>query len=177
MAAYMKESSDWVLKAPNQKQKFCLGFLSKYLEKIPASPSSCEWITQSLEVTKYVGEIYCAHKSDLSCPLLEQLPIEIKENPSQAVQDLFLWIRKVQCILEGWKIKVDDENINYDEIVTYQENHKSIGKTCGYLGGEVVVIPLIKLDAIKRTFQGNYQLLNAQLLKEIQGDTQGKDMM
>ena len=174
IATVLKGSTPWFSKDPNQKENFCLEFMTAYFENIPKSGSSFEWISSLCEsgAIQSIAEVLQASglKGNMAT-----LPVEVTgSHASSSVAHFFEWVVEVHHIFSTLHKRFMAHEVNYDEIILYTDCIKSVKKVCSSLMIVEFVVQEKKLTDIKKMYDDDFQQLNSLLLKQVHGENHEK---
>ena len=79
----------------------------------------------------------------------------------------FEWIRTIQLVIQTWKTKLEQEEVDYDEIVMYASCHTELLRLCEVLCSSTLIIKFEEVEGLKNSYLTNFELLNLCLIKYI----------
>lgn len=177
MTSWLNGSITWAVKAPNQRESFCLDFIASFLESIQVIDVSFDWLSRCSEndAIYHILEVYKNFVACSKCqPSLELLPDCIEGNQSQSVVKIFTFVIEIHKFLKGWYDRFTSRSLNYDQILSYRQNIKRMQKLSTYLNAEYLVYPDRSVKETKVKFEDTFKKLNSFLLKPVRGDGQDK---
>ena len=84
------------------------------------------------------------------------------------------WVRRVQAVLLEWKQKFTEQQINYDEILTYANQQSYISTFGGIVCASSVIVDPQEVLSMKNMFLNAFEHLNALLIKYIPEQPEAK---
>lgn len=177
MTVCLTDSITWVEKAPNQKESFCVDFITSFLDDIQISDTSFNWLSQCSECDAiyHILEVYRNFAVTANCQFaLEHLPYCIQSHPSPSVTKLFKWIMGVPNFLQSWSDRFTSQSLNYDEILLYKLHVNVMLKLSTYFDVKHLVHSEHIVREAKFEFEKTFKELNSLLLKPVPTDGQEK---
>ena len=178
MSKQLMESISWVEKAPNQRELFCLDFVSSYLDGIPVVDGSFEWVSRCEDNECAVNSILNVYNNYLPNSnyqtTLEQISDTVDQNESKSVKNLFQWVWKIKAFLSKWKERFTKKLMNYDQIMVYKRHLKMLQSMSSRMMVEELVFSEQELKAFKLEYEVEFRKLNSLLLKQVPGDEHRK---
>lgn len=177
MTVWLTGSITWVEKAPDQRESFCIDFITSFLDNIQITDTSFDWLSQCSEYDAiyHILKVYENFMARANCQsVVEQLPHCIQSNPSPSVEKLFKWIIGVQKFLQSWSDRFTSQSLNYDQIMLYKQNVNEMLKLSTYFNVEHLVHSELVVKATKLEFEKTFKELNSLLLKPVPIDGQEK---
>ena len=172
-ATTLKGSMLWFSNVPNQREKFCLDFMTAYLDKTSKSSSSFDWIQSLCEsgVIQSIGEVLQA--TGLK-GYMDTLPVQVTNSQSPSVVHFFEWIVEVHDIMYTLHKKILAHDVNYDVIFLYMNCIRSVKRFCSSLMITELAVQEKKLTDMMKMYEDKYQELNSLLLKQVHGEKHDK---
>ena len=81
----------------------------------------------------------------------------------------FEWVAEIHKVLKHWHFKFHQQEINYNEVLSYASNHVRLVPLADTVGATTLVVHFQDVQKVKTTFLGDFELLNALLLRYIPG--------
>lgn len=175
----VSQKISWFDSSLSPRQRFCWGVVAAGCEKIPISAESFGWVISLQAVIAQLGSIfnvYCNSRklSGQECLLSQSMPPEVANCQSNDVRNYFHWIRQVQDILNIWQNKFLQNNVNFDEILSYASYNVSISALGRAVGGSEYVMDLQDIQNVKESFTMCFEQLNFYLIKYIPNHPESK---
>ena len=177
MANHLTGSTSWADKAPDQRELFCLDFITSYLDSVPVVNESFSWLSRFIddEAVCSVLKVYSHFIVKANCQTpMTQIPDYIQDNESQSVKKLFLWILKIESFLMIWRKRFADKLVTYDHIQLYLQNIKVMYDISVHLKVEHLVFQHEEVIVVGNEYESDFQELNSLLLKQVSTDGQGR---
>ena len=73
----------------------------------------------------------------------------------------------MQSAIQTWKTKLEQEDVNYDEILMYASCHTELQRLCEVLRSSTLIMDFQEVEGFKNSFLTNFELLNMCLIKYI----------
>ena len=121
MALLLSRDTAWVVRAPNQRELFCIDYISSYLDSIHVVTQSFDWVSRCEKDESVVISVLNIYTKYMVQSESQQMPVL---EPNSAAMKLFLWMSNVQNFLITWKEKFTKHLVNYDQIVNYKHHLK-----------------------------------------------------
>ena len=169
MTKVLKGSLQWLLEKPTQKEQFCLDLLCGYLELLPCSKTSFEWMSNFTVVIKPVGEIYCAYHAQHKHkdPIIQDAFLKnVQAYSGVAAYSLIKWIQGIQVVLAHWHRNIQADDITLNDLSFYIEKIELVHKLATSFAAEHLVVSMSDLNEKKRLYHDNSNELNSLLLKQ-----------
>lgn len=176
MALLLTDSIAWAVKAPNQRELFCLDFIASYLDTTKVVTEKFDWICHCKNNAMIsILNVYGNFLEESKCqPSMKEIPDSVQDNKSQSVKDLFKWILKIKDFLETWRDRFNEGMINYDQIDEYEEHLDVLQSMSSCMKVEHLVCSDQEVKEVKQQYEREFKDLNSLLLKPIPGDGQRK---
>ena len=176
MALLLTESIAWAEKAPNQRELFCLDFITSYLDTIKVATENFEWICRCknnamISILNIYGNFLEKSKYQ---PTMKEIPESVQDNESQSAKNLFEWILKIKAFLDTWRDRFSEHTVNYDQINAYIVQLTVLQNMSHCMKVEHLVCSEQELKELKQEYERKFKDLNSLLLKPIPGDGQRK---
>ena len=146
--------------------------------EIPVSSESFDWIRSYAFVIVQLGKMfttYCITCKLLGphCILSQHFP-QISISASVDVIRYFQWVKKAQDVLIMWQRKFLHNEVNYDDILTYDTHHASIDQLGQALCANMLVVDRQVVQDVKNLFIDHFDQLNSYLLRYIPGHPEAR---
>lgn len=171
MASLLSRDTSWVVRAPNQRELFCIDYISSYLDSIHVVTRSFYWVSQCKNDENVVFSVLNIYTKYVIQSESQQMPVL---EPNSAAMKLFMWISNVQKFLITWQEKFTKHLVNYDQIVNYKDHLKILLSMARLMKVEESVCSERTVKDLKHQYEREFKELNSLLLKPVPGDGNNK---
>ena len=176
MALLLTDSIAWAEKVPNQRELFCLDFITSYLDTIKVVTENFEWLCHCENNAIFsILNVYDNFLEKFNYqPSIKEIPDSVPDNESQSVKYLFKWILKIKDFLVTWRDRFDENMINYDQIYEYKKHLHVLQSMSSCMKVEHLVCSDQEVKEVKQQYERKFKELNSLLLKPVPGEGQRK---
>ena len=176
----LQKDLSWI-QALNPQQKFCWVIVATFCLKTSASitADSYDWIHSNDYIITQFGQVYASYCNGKNIPeservLTDTLPKDIACFPSDDVHKFFEWVRRIQQVLFVWQGKVQEGDVNYDDILLYAFNQAKLFQIGQLVCCRSAIIDSQDIKSLLNNYLMLFEKVNAHLIKYIPGNPDAK---
>ena len=150
-----------------RKERFCWGIVVTFCEQIQPQQDSFQWAESFTAIIEKMGEIYglyCQKRSIKHWSL--QMKPDISRCPPDVVK-YYEWVEQIRDFFSDWHRKFKLQEINYDDMVDYQDSHSSLRKVAKAVCAKEMIIEHQHISELRTNYLKDFEQLNLLLLRYV----------
>ena len=163
----LTKDTTWVENAPNQRELFCLDYISSYLDSVQVVNGSFEWVSRCEKDESVVLSVLSIYSNYITKSKGQEMPFM---EPNSAAMKLFQWVSNIDSFLVTWKEKFTQSLVTYDQIVQYKHHLRILQSMSSCMILEENVCSEQEVRELKHQYERQFKELNSLLLKPVPGD-------